>query len=478
MTARVIEAQNSHGCLTHFIALQKWLQIDYREERKWKITVAMELAHAAAEWVHADCDRRKALTFQYARIDVDEIDEDAELIDAQMMDEGGPPAPKRRRLSPRLDEMDVDEDLTATTSQQPVVRPRRTIAPLTTPVDDEDEDEDDDDDDDDDRASVHSVVRQMPPANAAQPPSTNDTAVSAGPTPAEIIGDMEQNKDRGEQADPRSQPISHPGDPSDSAAAANAFIAIQVATDSEVDGDGEPEDEDMDAEGEADDENGSGVQSAASAAIKDEPTQPSDTADVEQEAQPGIMVPPCDENASPQTRSMTGSNKRGLKAGHEDVAVSSVAGSLLDPKLLRGPILDLDLEEFVIDLSDLFNQGLAIEDRVPDPDKDDITLASLFPELSLYDFPEPPASEANEKKDKRVDESGMTSGRLTYTTRLMDSKNVLLSTLQPGTKYRQGKWDDPSDVPVAEEPRDYSKASPDIVPPAARKFLYQSVIAP
>ena len=57
-----------------------------------------------------------------------------------------------------------------------------------------------------------------------------------------------------------------------------------------------------------------------------------------------------------------------------------------------------------------------IEDHVPNPDKDNIVLMSLFPELSLYDFPEPPESEANEKKDKCVDESGMTSSCLTYTT--------------------------------------------------------------
>ena len=157
--------------------------------------------------------------------------------------------------------------------------------------------------------------------------------------------------------------------------------------------------------------------------------------------------------------------------------MSSVAGCLLNPKLLRGPILNLDQEEFIIDLSDLFNQGLTIEDRVPDPDKDNIMLASLFPELSLYSFPQLPESEANEKKDKRVDDSGMMSSRLTYMTRLMDLKNVLLRMLQPRTKYRQGKWDDPSNVPVAEEPQEY-KATPDIIPPAACKFLYPSVIAP
>ena len=37
--------------------------------------------------------------------------------------------------------------------------------------------------------------------NKCHLPSTNGMAVSAGHTPAEIIGDVEQNKDRGEQAD-------------------------------------------------------------------------------------------------------------------------------------------------------------------------------------------------------------------------------------------------------------------------------------
>ena len=79
----------------------------------------MELAHAVAEWVHADYNPTKALTFQYAKIDVNEINEDAERIDAQTM--GGPPAPKQWWLSPCLDEMDVDEDLMVTTDRKSVV---------------------------------------------------------------------------------------------------------------------------------------------------------------------------------------------------------------------------------------------------------------------------------------------------------------------------------------------------------------------
>jgi chromatin modification-related protein VID21 len=438
----------------------------------------MELAYAAAELVHADDDRKKALRFRYTKVDLDEADEDARDSERVDMDWDGPSAPKRRRLSPRPDGMEVDEDLMVTTL--PALRLRRTIAPLSQPVDDEDEgdeddeDDEDDDEDEDDCASVHSIVRQTPASAStavAQQPSANGTATSAGPTPAELIGEMERNSNQSEL----DLTLKSAADIGRSSTGVAAF-ASQIPAGSEVDGDGEPLDEDMDAEGEADDENGNGARSAASTETPIGPSQPSVIFKAEEKAQLDIEVPPRDESSGRQSQSVTGvgGNKKGLKAGHEDVAVSSVAGSLLDPKLLRGPILDLGLEEFVVDLCDLFNQGLAIEDQVSDPDKDDITLASLFPELPLYDFTEPPQSEVNGKKDKRIDESGMSSGRLTYTARLMDSKNLLLSTLQPGTKYRQGRWDDPSDIPVAEEPRDYSKSFAEIVPPAAREFPFQA----
>lgn len=39
----------------------KWMRTDFREERKWKITVARNLARACAEWVEADKDDRKLL---------------------------------------------------------------------------------------------------------------------------------------------------------------------------------------------------------------------------------------------------------------------------------------------------------------------------------------------------------------------------------------------------------------------------------
>lgn len=420
--------------------------------------------------MHADHDRRKALTFRYTKINLNEADEEVGRVDVEMADGDGPSAPKRRRLSPRPDGMDVDENSTVTA--QPAVRLRRTIAPLSQAADEEDDDDEydeDEDDDEDDRASVHSAVHQTPvsaPTGVMQQPSAHGAVVSADPTPEEFVGEMERNNDQSELSTALKSASDIEG-PSTGPSSA-AITMSQALASSEINGDGEHQDEDMDAEGEADDENGNGAMSLTG------PSQPFSIFKAE-EKPPDVVVPLHDDSSGQQSQSLTGvgGNNKGLKAGHEDVIVSSVAGSLLDPKLLRGPILDLGLEEFLVDLCDLFNQGLAIEDQVADPDKDDITLTSLFPELPLYDFTSPPQSEANGKRDKRIDESGMASGRLTYTTRLMDSNNVLLSTLQPGSKYRPGGgWDDPSDIPVAEEPRDYTKASVEIVPPTAREFLF------
>lgn len=39
----------------------KWMRTDFREERKWKRTVARNLADACAEWVASDAEQRKAL---------------------------------------------------------------------------------------------------------------------------------------------------------------------------------------------------------------------------------------------------------------------------------------------------------------------------------------------------------------------------------------------------------------------------------
>lgn len=467
----------------------------------------MDLACAAAEYVNADYDRRKLLTRRMPRLTEEPYDEDAleeDIVDAEMLEGGdAPPPSKRRRLSPRPEEMEVDpsednEAATTTFDKEPVLRKRRRIAKLSKPVAEEDEDEDDDEDDDD-RASVHSAIRDM--SIVVVDPSTSTYANPPPvptPNPADIIIDLDGAKEEPDQP-PQSVDITVDLT-SDTPQQRPSLLATSVpppadattaATtgDSAGDAKGEEQDMDIDAEGEADDENGTASRSrsasrpAVDASLSSQQQQRNIHVKVEPKAVPAIitMTPtPKDETTSRSGSLATPSS--GLKSGREDISFSSTAGSLLDPKLLRGPILDLSWEETAIDLSDLFNRGLSLEDREPDCDKDDISLQSLFPELSVYEFSAPPElgidpisgnnnSNDNNKRDKRVDESGMSVGRLTYTNRLMDSKNVLLSTLQPGTKYRKGVWDDPSDLPITIEPRDYSKVCPDPPPPSARKFF-------
>ncbi|KAF8699572.1 HSA protein, partial [Rhizoctonia solani] len=47
----------------------KWLQIDYREERRWKTVIAFELAHAAREWHEASPEERKEMCVGFRKTD-------------------------------------------------------------------------------------------------------------------------------------------------------------------------------------------------------------------------------------------------------------------------------------------------------------------------------------------------------------------------------------------------------------------------
>ena len=58
----------------------RWLQTDFREERKWKIAVAYELAHQVVQWHRAPTpEARAALCVRYARPRKEEaMEEDGE----------------------------------------------------------------------------------------------------------------------------------------------------------------------------------------------------------------------------------------------------------------------------------------------------------------------------------------------------------------------------------------------------------------
>ncbi|CAE6481984.1 unnamed protein product [Rhizoctonia solani] len=61
----------------------KWLQIDFREERRWKTVIAFELAHAAREWCEASPEERQAMCVGYRKGDhqLDEEQDKAEDVE-------------------------------------------------------------------------------------------------------------------------------------------------------------------------------------------------------------------------------------------------------------------------------------------------------------------------------------------------------------------------------------------------------------
>jgi chromatin modification-related protein VID21 len=82
---------------THWDVLlkeMKWMRTDFREEKKWKIAVARNLAHACTEWVSADEEDRKLLQVN-ARSppkssDTAPIAEDVEMVDGTPLDQPTP----------------------------------------------------------------------------------------------------------------------------------------------------------------------------------------------------------------------------------------------------------------------------------------------------------------------------------------------------------------------------------------------------
>lgn len=98
---------------------------------------------------------------------------------------------------------------------------------------------------------------------------------------------------------------------------------------------------------------------------------------------------------------------------------------------VRKPLLDSDPSAVVVDIQSIVRQQAA-ERNVVVPE--DVILADLFPDLSVYTGPV-----MNENKvERRSDES---AGRLTHTTRLMDIRPVIVSSIQPSlTRRPDGKW--------------------------------------
>jgi chromatin modification-related protein VID21 len=389
----MIQIIHSFNC-----CLQRWMSTDFREERRWKMAIAFEIAHSVAEWHQADEEGRQRLMGSYKVLDIpDEGDVDmhqAAVIHASEV-------------------MEVD------TSGEGSNRNARQMNPIAVEQNPDESDE------------VAGRDR-----SAIQPPLDASTALE------EALEDMEA-------AGP-----SKTDDAQDTVMAVDvvATAVVRSGPGSEMDAEGEPED-DVDAEGEVDMEK------------FDIPDMPKD-ANVPTEV-PLVAPKEAEDVKDPE----------GLKPTTRGALLTPPPDPTVDVKKLRKPILDKDMQDTMFSLSELFEANLNLSKPLPPVQLEKLKLPDLFPDLPPYEVPDPPSDPVLEKKsdkNKRIDESGAHSGKLTSASRLMDVRPVLVSSLQPSRRLskKQAKWEDLNDFPVADEPRDWSEPVPDVIPPAARTFSF------
>lgn len=194
---------------------------------------------------------------------------------------------------------------------------------------------------------------------------------------------------------------------------------MDVDADGSVDAEGDA-DADADAEGEADDGE------AAKTAADEVPV----ATDVPAQAGP---VAAAAAQAVGQTGSRPGTPSRGAGAGGQTDATraqaAAAAAHIQNLIALRAPVFELGSDATMVDpraLSQVEDDSIAL------------SLSALFPDLPLYsDF----LLASDPAMEKRIEDSSAWAGRISHVTKLLESKPLLLSTVQPSkTKTTQG-WD-------------------------------------
>ncbi|KAJ8066472.1 hypothetical protein OCU04_005532 [Sclerotinia nivalis] len=101
----------------------KWMRTDFREERKWKMAVAKNLAYACAEWVEANLEERKILQVNAARppISSAENSKDVEMSDgtSQLLPHSTPELIASAEADSPMDDVDEELRLTITDTVSP-----------------------------------------------------------------------------------------------------------------------------------------------------------------------------------------------------------------------------------------------------------------------------------------------------------------------------------------------------------------------
>ncbi len=239
----------------------------------------------------------------------------------------------------------------------------------------------------------------------------------------------------------------------------------------EQDADGEDDDADADADD---------VEAATAALVSGEPAKPPQVEVVREPLAPLQSMPAL--SAGPQASTSSAmpadSTSNGAQPSDNPVAnalrneqkdAESTLTAELHPQLLatlRAPIFSTSVTTTVVSPAALLESldpeaaaallGIEVGDLSNAADSlepGSLSFSKMFPELPLYGGVMLP--DANSKSDRRWDEGSLNQPpRLTHVTKLLDSRPLLVSTLEPSKNRANGRWLPDSDWVVAAEQSD------------------------
>ncbi|CBQ70897.1 conserved hypothetical protein [Sporisorium reilianum SRZ2] len=401
----------------HLLEEMKWLQTDFREERRWKMAVAFHLAHEVAAWHRARTTAERA----------------AFCVSV--------PRPYRHRtVSDNIEQRAA--------SDAPVDEAIPSSHPLEAAAEAMDEDE---------------AMPDETPVAAVQSDKTSTSANKVGTYSATSANAADVTMEgEGDADDAVAQAVDDALETTNEAASARA---------EEMGADGEDDDADADADD---------VEAATAALVSGEPAKPPKVEVVREplaqpERMPTLVAAPEPTATSTAAASATSKDTQAAddKLAHalrsEPKDAESTLTAELPPQLLatlRAPIFSTSVTTTVVSPAALLESldpeaaaallGIEVSDLSNAADllsPGSLSFSKMFPELPLYAGVSVP--DANSKSDRRWDEGSLNQPpRLTHVTKLLDSRPLLVSTLEPSKNRANGRWLPDSDWIVAAEQSD------------------------
>lgn len=157
--------------------------------------------------------------------------------------------------------------------------------------------------------------------------------------------------------------------------------------------------------------------------------------------------------APPLSSGLSLDDKSGPSTVKSNVTLAAATDPLLNEpsedqtELVRATLREAGPSSLTLDMSSFFAPSSANEDSPADLSAK--ALAELFGETGVYTMPVPLTQSIvlSGKTDRRGhDEATVQGGKLAHTSRLLDIKPVLVSTLQPAKKRKLDSWEDLSDL--------------------------------